>query len=100
MHKIFVDPQGNWQPHQSWQDDVVENQPEQFAFYEVEELPNGPSRFIDGEFEEIVIESSEIEEVDLPEIDPIAVWDFIADQMEMTEELNSRLEELEHGENG
>lgn len=99
MHRIFVDQQGNWQPHQSWQDDVVENQPEQFAFYEVEKLPEVPSRFIDGEFEEIMIESSEVEEVDVPEIDPIAVWEFIADQGEAMAALQIEMEELKNGEN-
>lgn len=92
MYKIFVDPQGNWQPYQSWQDEVVENQPEQFAFYGVDELPDVLSRFIDGEFVAIeVVESGD--DVEVASIDPIALWEILADQEEAIIELQSLMEE-------
>lgn len=92
MHKIFVDPQGNWQPYQSWQDEVVTSNPDVFTFYEVEKLPDVPSRFIDGGFVSIeVVESGA--DVEVASIDPIALWEILADQEEAIIELQSRMEE-------
>lgn len=92
MIKIFTDNQGNWQPYEPWQDEVVENQPEQFTFYEVDELPDVPSRFIYGGFVAIeVVESGD--DVEVASIDPIALWEILADQEEAIIELQSRMEE-------
>ena len=97
MIRIYVDKQGNWQTYADWQDAIVEGNPEQFAFHEVDKLPDVPSRFINGEF--VAIEDvDDDEEVDIPAIDPIAVWEFIADQGEAMAALQSEMEELKNGE--
>lgn len=92
MIKIYVDKQGNWQPYASWQDEVVASNPNVFTFHEVEKLPDVPSRFIYGGFVAIeVVESGD--DVEVASIDPIALWEILADQEEAIIELQSRMEE-------
>lgn len=92
--RIFVDKQGNWQPYADWQDAVVELQPDQFAFHDVDVLPTERSVYIDGEF--VAVEMvDDGETVDIPPIDPVAVWDAIAEQEEMIMEQQMLIEELQ-----
>ena len=48
--RLFVDPQGNWQHYQSWQDEIVMAEPEVFKFVEVDEEPPPGTLYKDGAF--------------------------------------------------
>lgn len=92
--RIFVDKQGNWQEYQFWQDAVVALQPDQFALHDVDALPTERSVYIDGEF--VAVEMvDDGETVDIPPIDPVAVWDAIAEQEQMIMEQQMLIEELQ-----
>lgn len=92
--RIFVDKQGNWQPYDDWQYAVVELQPDQFAFHDVDALPKERSVYIDGVF--IAVEMvDDGETVDIPPIDPVAVWDAIAEQEQMIMAQQMLIEELQ-----
>lgn len=92
--RIFVDKQGNWQPYADWQDAVVALQPDQFTFHDVDALPTEQSVYIDGAF--LAVETvSDVETVDIPPIDPVAVWDAIAEQEQMIMEQQMLIEELQ-----
>lgn len=48
--KLFVDPQGNWQRYQPWQDEVVATEPDMFKFVDVDAEPYPGTLYKDGKF--------------------------------------------------
>lgn len=48
--KLYIDPQGNWQRYQAWQDEIVMAEPEVFKFVEVDEEPPPETLYKDGAF--------------------------------------------------
>lgn len=92
MIKIFVDKQGNWQLYQPWQNDLVMTNPESFSFYNVKSVPEEDSVFVNWEFKkrEVV---EDIEEEHIASIDPVAIWEILADQEAAIIELQSKMEE-------
>ena len=91
MIKIFVDKQGNWQLYQPWQNDLVLASPELFSFYNVESTPEEDSVFVNWEFKKRTV-VEDIEEEHIAPIDPVAIWEILADQEAAIIDLQSRLE--------
>lgn len=48
--RLFIDPQGNWQYYQSWQDEIVMAEPDVFKFVEVDQEPQQGTLYKDGKF--------------------------------------------------
>ncbi|GEM_PF-2857649 len=48
--RLFIDPQGNWQHYQSWQDEIVMAEPDVFKFVEVDQEPQQGTLYKDGKF--------------------------------------------------
>lgn len=86
--KLFVDPQGNWQRYQPWQDEVVATEPDVFKFVEVDEEPQQGTLYKDGKFvislpDLEVVKSAKIAELkrirDTKELEPVIYDGFSFD---------------------
>lgn len=71
MMKLFIDPQGNWQHYQPWQDEVVVAEPDTFQFVEVAEEPPDGTLYKNGVFE---LPAPDLDAVKQSKLNKIKSW--------------------------